>query len=117
MFTFLAFVNSIEEGHICRPPSDGEVLFLFFLMIFLAIENEPFLEQPKRTKVKGRELMGELLLGGQRGREVEKKIGASCLVQRRQLRRDETQLYENVGQLSEKVAVIKSFWGVMIKDR
>ena len=57
--------------------------------------------------------MSELLLGGQKGREAEKKRGTSCLVQRRQLRREETQLYENV-------AVTESFfnfWGIRTDDR
>ena len=107
-----------------RPPSDGEVLFYFILFYFYDFsghpKKEPFLGQPKMTKVKGRQLMGELLLGTQKGREAEKKRGTSCLVQKRQLRREETQLYEKVGQLSENVAVTESFcsfWGVRTDDR
>ena len=30
MFTFLTLVNSIEEGHICRPP---QRVFIFFIII------------------------------------------------------------------------------------
>ena len=70
--------------------------------------------------MKERQLMGELLLGGQKGREVEKKRETSCLVQRRQMRRKETQLYEKMEQLSENVVVTKSFysfWGVRTNDR
>ena len=38
--------------------------------------------------------MGELLLGGQREREAEKKRGASYLGHRAQLRKEGTQLFE-----------------------
>ena len=39
MFIFLTFVNSTEEGHICRPPLRSERLVVFFKGFFIALEG------------------------------------------------------------------------------
>ena len=53
MFIFLTFVNSTEEGHICRPPLRSERLVVFFKGFFIALERSILEELAAHEKCGG----------------------------------------------------------------
>ena len=65
--------------------------------------------------MKGRQLMGELLLGGQRGREAENKKVASCLGQREQSCLKRRQSWKKKCWLAIEGGRIFSFGGRLLK--
>ena len=77
VFTFLTLVNSIKEGHICRPP-EADSFFYLLLLLFIFLFFLPFFPEPL-------DMMGELFLGQKRGlkwaalgRQMQRDTDMAC---------------------------------------
>ena len=81
MFTFLALVNSTEDGHLCRPPQMGAFLWFFLLLFYYFF----FLINPRMCCIgwldktgSQRGLMGVLYWATKEDGKQEGKEGVSC---------------------------------------